>query len=177
MPLEHELELVFPTDKVPQPIICEMARAVDVVFSIQRASISHQQGRMLVRLTGEPDAVREAEALLTDRGVELTVATERTVDGPLPDVPRAEFAPGGGPVIERKCWLTFDVAVIEQPVLWEMSRRFNVIFDVRQSSIGRDVGIVGLLLRGPRDQLDAACAFLTDLGVEVEPIEKSVVEL
>ena len=78
--------------------------------------------------------------------------------------------------IERKLWLTIGIGAIDRPVLWEMSRRFDVVFDVRQSSIGRDVGIVGLLLRGPLDEVDGACDFLAELGIEIEPIEKSVIE-
>ena len=175
MPVEHELELLFPTAQVTEPIICKMARAFDVVFSLNRASISHQQGRMLLRLTGEPDAVRGAEALLASSGVEVTVTTDHRVDGPLPDVPRCPPAVGA-PAVKRKLWLTVNVDALERPVLWELSRRFDVVFDVRQSCIGKEVGIVGLLLSGAQDQVDAACAFLTAQGVEVEPIEKSVVE-
>ena len=131
---------------------------------------------MLLRLTGEPDAVRGAEALLGECGVEVTVTADHRVDGPLPDVPRCAPAAVGAPTVKRKLWLTVNLDAIERPVLWELSRRFGVVFDVRQSCIGKEVGIVGLLLQGPQDQVDAACAFLTDQGVEVEPIEKSVVE-
>lgn len=176
MPVEHELELVFPTAQVTEPIICRMARAFDVVFSLNRASISHQQGRMRLRLTGEPDAVRGAEALLASSGVEVTVTTDHRVDGPLPDVPRCAPAATGALTVKRKLWLTVNVDALERPVLWELSRRFDVVFDVRQSCIGKEVGIVGLLLSGAQDQVDAACAFLAAQGVEVEPIEKSVLE-
>jgi hypothetical protein len=162
---------------VARPIICEMARVTDVVFSLSRASISHQQGRMLLTLTGEPDPVRQAEAFFRNAGVAVMVTAEHMVDAAdVPDVPRCEPVRPDLPTVERKLWLTISAETIDRPVLWEMSRRFDVVFDVRQSSIGRDVGIVGLLLRGPVDEVDGACDFLAELGIEIEPIEKSVIE-
>jgi ABC-type methionine transport system ATPase subunit len=66
---------------------------------------------------------------------------------------------------------------VEQPIIWQMSRKFpDVVFDIRQSSVQQEIGIMAILLSGKQEEVDAAVAYLRSAGVTVEPIEKSVVE-
>jgi hypothetical protein len=78
----------------------------------------------------------------------------------------------------RRCWFTFPTRQqVEQPIIWQMSRRFpEVVFDIRQASVQDSIGIMAVLLSGREDQVLAAIAFLRSQGVTVEPIEKSVIE-
>jgi len=78
----------------------------------------------------------------------------------------------------RRCWFTFPTRQqVEQPIIWQMSRRFpEVVFDIRQASVQDSIGIMAVLLSGREDQVLAAIAYLRSQGVTVEPIEKSVVE-
>ena len=58
-----------------------------------------------------------------------------------------------------------------------MSHKFpDVVFDIRQASVQNEIGIMAVLLSGKEDQVNAAMAFLRSKGVNVEPIEKSVIE-
>ena len=78
----------------------------------------------------------------------------------------------------RRCWFTFPSrAQVEQPIIWQMSRKFpEVSFDIRQASVQNEIGIMAVLLSGKEDEVNAAMAFLRSKGVQVEPIEKSVIE-
>ncbi len=78
----------------------------------------------------------------------------------------------------KRVWLTFPTRNhVEQPILWQMSRAFpEVRFDIRQSSVQHEIGIMAVLLEGDADQVVKAIEFLRGKGVTVEPIEKSVVE-
>ena len=78
----------------------------------------------------------------------------------------------------KRCWFTFGTRKeVEQPVIWQMSRRFpEVIFDIRQASVQNEIGIMAVLLSGPEADVKAAMEFVRSKGVTVEPIEKSVVE-
>jgi ABC-type methionine transport system ATPase subunit len=78
----------------------------------------------------------------------------------------------------KRCWFTFPTRQqVEQPILWQMSRKFpDVSFDIRQASVQNEIGIMAVLLTGPREQVLAAMEFMRSKGVTVEPIEKSVVE-
>ncbi|MGD0140950.1 MAG: NIL domain-containing protein [Tepidisphaeraceae bacterium] len=78
----------------------------------------------------------------------------------------------------RRCWFTFPTrAEVEQPIIWQMSRKFpEVAFDIRQASVQHEIGIMAVLLTGQEPDVKAAIEFLRSKGVTVEPIEKSVVE-
>lgn len=79
---------------------------------------------------------------------------------------------------QKRCWFTFPSrAQVEQPIIWQMSRKFpNVSFDIRQASVSNDIGIMAVLLSGEESEVAGAIDFLRNRGVAVEPIEKSVVE-
>jgi L-aspartate semialdehyde sulfurtransferase ferredoxin len=78
----------------------------------------------------------------------------------------------------RRCWFTFPSrGVVEQPIIWQMSRKFpEVVFDIRQASVQNEIGIMAVLLSGREAEVIGAIEFLRKKGVTVEPIEKSVVE-
>lgn len=78
----------------------------------------------------------------------------------------------------RRCWLTFPSSNhVEQPILWQMSRKFpDVVFDIRQASVRADIGIMAVLLEGKEEEVKGAIEFMRSKGLLVEPIEKSVIE-
>lgn len=82
------------------------------------------------------------------------------------------------PTISRKFWITFPTQTqVDKPIIWQMSRKFpDVVFDIRQATVQHEVGIMALLLEGDRAQVASAVDFLQQAGVQVDPIEKSVVE-
>lgn len=72
----------------------------------------------------------------------------------------------------RKCWLTFEGGRQNEPCLWRMTRAYpDVIFDIRQASVQKDIGIMAVLFEGEDDQIDAALKYLVELGVKVDPVE------
>jgi len=80
--------------------------------------------------------------------------------------------------VSRKCWFTFPSPdQVEKPIIWQMSRKFpHLVFDIRQASVQNEIGIMAIELRGSHDDVEAAVAFCQSLGVQVDPIEKSVIE-
>ncbi len=80
--------------------------------------------------------------------------------------------------ISRKVWITFPSrSEVERPIIWEMSRAFpDVMFDIRQASVQREIGIMAMLLEGEADQVIGAVKFLRDAKIQVDPIEKSIIE-
>ncbi len=82
----------------------------------------------------------------------------------------------GGAEASRKVWLTFPEKLVERPLIWEVARKFKVVTNIRQASVSKKVGIVGLEISGEEDQVKSAIAFFADNGVSVEPIELGVVE-
>ena len=72
----------------------------------------------------------------------------------------------------RKCWLTFEGGCQDEPCLWKLSQKFpDVVFDVRQASVGQRIGIMALKFTGDEKQIDAAVRVLQEMGVRVDPVE------
>ena len=73
-------------------------------------------------------------------------------------------------------WLTFPEDLVERPLIWEVAQKFKVVTNIRQASISKKIGIVGLELSGEEDEVGRAIEFFAESGVSVEPIELDVVE-
>jgi len=72
----------------------------------------------------------------------------------------------------RKCWLTFEGGCQDRPCIWEMSRKFpEVSFDIRQASVGKEIGIMALKFEGEEKEVEGALAYLREMGVRVDPVE------
>jgi hypothetical protein len=72
----------------------------------------------------------------------------------------------------RKCWLTFEGGHQNEPCLWKMATQYpDVVFDIRQASVQKDIGIMAVLFSGEEARIDAALEYLTGLGVKVDPVE------
>ena len=86
---------------------------------------------------------------------------------PLPPDPRLS---------KSRLWLTFPAPLITRPVIWELGQKFKVVFNLRQVSVGKDIGIVCLELEGARSEIKSAINWLESLDIEVEPVEIGVLE-
>ena len=72
----------------------------------------------------------------------------------------------------RKCWLTFEGGHQNEPCLWKMSHRYpDVVFDIRQASVQKDIGVMAVLFEGEEEQVQDALKYLIELGVKVDPVE------
>jgi len=82
------------------------------------------------------------------------------------------------PRVERKAarlWLMFPQRLITKPVVWELSKKFPVITNVRQASVTGEIGLVCLELEGLTNDVKKAVTWLERRGVSVEPVEINVI--
>jgi hypothetical protein len=77
---------------------------------------------------------------------------------------------------QTRLWLMYPPRMITTPVIWELSRKFEVITNVRQASVTDEIGIVCLELEGARGEIKAAIKWLERRGINVEPVEINVIE-
>jgi len=77
---------------------------------------------------------------------------------------------------QQRLWLMYPPRLIQRPLLWELSNRFKVVTNIRQAKVTDEIGIVCLEVDGKRDVVKAAIKWLEKLGVNVEPVEISVIE-
>ena len=76
----------------------------------------------------------------------------------------------------QRFWLTFTGDKVQRPLICEMSRQFDVIFNIRNSSVTPTMGIIALELEGERSVIQNAVAFFETNGVQVEPVEINTIE-
>ena len=92
------------------------------------------------------------------------------------DVVTILSAIAGGGEIKKKVWLTYRQDLVEKPLIWEVSQKFKVVTNIRQASVSKEIGIVGLEISGEEDEVNKAVDFFIQNGVTVEPVELDVVE-
>jgi len=85
-------------------------------------------------------------------------------------------SPAKGGAEKRRFWLNYPTCQITRPLIWELSQRFAVVFNIRQASVSDEIGILCLELEGSRQELKAVIAWLESEGVKVEPVEIGVIE-
>ena len=112
--------------------------------------------------------VNEGEDIRLGSGLETAVADGDTVT--------ILSAIAGGAPVARKVWLTFPRDLVAKPLVWELAQKFKVVTNIRQASVSKEIGLLGLELSGEGGEVEKAIAFLTEAGVSVEPVELNVVE-
>ncbi len=76
----------------------------------------------------------------------------------------------------ERVYLTFPKDLIKEPVLSLLSKQFDIVFNIRGSTVTSELGLVALEIDGKRDEVTKAIAWLRAKGVAVEPIEKNLIE-
>ena len=75
-----------------------------------------------------------------------------------------------------KLYLTYPKKLVREPLIWRISRDFDLVFNIRSASVSDEVGIIAIELDGTEPAIEGAIAWLREQGVTVEPIEKNVIE-
>jgi ABC-type methionine transport system ATPase subunit len=75
-----------------------------------------------------------------------------------------------------KFYLTYPKKLVKEPLIYQMTRKFDLVFNVRSASVSEEIGIIALELDGPKAEIEAAVEWFRSQGVTVEPIEKNVIE-
>lgn len=75
----------------------------------------------------------------------------------------------------RKVMLKYPEHLIQEPVLFRMVKRFDVIPNIRRARVTDTIGEIALELDGADADIDRGIAFLREAGVQVEPLEGDVV--
>jgi ABC-type methionine transport system ATPase subunit len=76
----------------------------------------------------------------------------------------------------QRLWLTFDSETNRKPLLCEMARKFDVVFNIRNASVTPAIGLIALELEGERTVIQKAVAWFESNGVQVEPVEINTIE-
>ena len=79
-------------------------------------------------------------------------------------------------ITRGKFYLTYPKKLVKEPLIYQMSRKFDLVFNVRSASVSEEIGIIALELDGRPEEIDGAVEWFRAQGVTVEPIEKNIIE-
>ncbi|NPB07000.1 MAG: FeS-binding protein [Aquificae bacterium] len=63
------LQLIYPEDKVKEPVLCRLCKSFDVVVNIRTAKVTKDAGVMAVEIDGEEEEIERAIRFLQEQGV------------------------------------------------------------------------------------------------------------
>ena len=76
----------------------------------------------------------------------------------------------------ERVYLTFPKELVREPIVCWLAKKFNIVFNIRGSTVTAEMGLIALEIDGERAEVDRAIDWLREKGVIVEPIEKNVIE-
>ncbi len=80
------------------------------------------------------------------------------------------------PPVRERVYLTFPKNLIREPVLSMLAKQFDVVFNIRGSTVTAEMALVTIELHGKQREVEKAIGWLKNKGVTVEPIGKNVIE-
>ena len=72
--------------------------------------------------------------------------------------------------------LTFPETLIQEPIIWRLSRQYDIITNVRRANVEENVGWILLEVEGDEEALDGGINWMKELGVQVDRLDGDVVE-
>lgn len=78
--------------------------------------------------------------------------------------------------MKKQLDLIFPQGLIKEPVIHQMSKQFDVVFNIRRAKVTEKVGEMVLELEGEGPDLDDAIAWLKKQNIRVEPVTHDAVE-
>jgi ABC-type methionine transport system ATPase subunit len=78
--------------------------------------------------------------------------------------------------VRHKVYLTYPAKLIKEPVIYQLGKKFRVVTNIRGANISDDMGLVALEIDGVETEVEGAIRWLVEIGVQVEPISKNVIE-
>ena len=70
----------------------------------------------------------------------------------------------------KRYWLTFDAKSVRRPLICQMSKKHDLVFDIRSANVTPELGLMALELTGDPKVIETAVKWFRRHGVQVDPI-------
>lgn len=77
--------------------------------------------------------------------------------------------------MKRRVKLIFPSDLITEPIIYLMSKNYEVVTNIRRANVTSDIGWVVLEVDGEENVVNRALEWVKDKGVVVEPVEGDVI--
>jgi len=71
---------------------------------------------------------------------------------------------------------TFPPELINEPIIYNLGQRFNVVTNIRRADISENKGWVVLELEGEEKDIEQGVAWVAGKGIRVDPVTGDMVE-
>jgi ABC-type methionine transport system ATPase subunit len=71
--------------------------------------------------------------------------------------------------------LTFPENLIQEPIIWRLSRQYDIITNIRRANVEEKVGWVILEVEGTEEALEQGVTWMREVGVQVDRLDGDVV--
>lgn len=79
-------------------------------------------------------------------------------------------------MVKKTVTLIFPQHLIKEPVIYTVSKMYDLIPNIRRARVTETVGEVTLEFTGEEENLEKAIKYLEEKGVKVEPVVGDIIE-
>lgn len=72
------------------------------------------------------------------------------------------------PMTKKTIHFEFNQELVQQPLLYQLNRKFDVVINIRGASVSDQGGFIALELEGPDAELDEVLRYIEEQGIEVK---------
>ena len=77
---------------------------------------------------------------------------------------------------KRQVMFTFPEQLVKEPIIHDLSHKFNVVTNIRRADVSENRGWVVLELEGDENEIERGLAWVASKGIRVDPITGDIVE-
>ena len=77
---------------------------------------------------------------------------------------------------KQRVKFTFPQELIKEPIIWQLSRDFQLVTNIRRADVTEDRGWVVLELEGEMEEIERGVQWVVERGVRVDPVAGDIVE-
>ena len=77
---------------------------------------------------------------------------------------------------KKQIMFTFPEQLIREPIIHDLSHKFNVVTNIRRADVSENRGWVMLEMEGAEGEIDRGIAWVMEKGVRVDPVIGDIVE-
>ena len=77
---------------------------------------------------------------------------------------------------KKQIMFTFPEQLIREPIIHNLSHKFNIVTNIRRADVSEDRGWVMLELEGVEGEIERGIAWVVEKGVRVDPVIGDIVE-
>jgi ferredoxin len=78
-------------------------------------------------------------------------------------------------MVSKRIVLTFPHKLVDKPIVYKLVKDFDLVFNILQAKITpQEEGLLVLELTGTKEHYADGITYLTDLGVNIQPLSKDV---